>query len=220
MPENLSDIPRAEAFKRLGRRLHTFPSAALACAVARGEVPAASLASQVSARFAEGNVIGAVSLLGAAPGMLLRQVDRAAVRLDPAAVRQGRACGHAELRPRPALASRAPGAPNRRARSVRETDLLRARWTRLDDAGHAPAAALIGIGRRLPETAHLVVDPEVHPRRAPARQQADRGRVAGVAVWLARPSSSSNPGSIPPLPMSAPAPPRRSDRHARLSRVK
>ncbi|WP_405097692.1 hypothetical protein [Micromonospora sp. NBC_01412] len=94
MPENLGDIPRAEAFKRLGQRLHphTFPFAALAFAVARGEVPAASLASRVEAPFAEGNVIGAVSLLGAAPGMLLRQVDRAAFRLAPAAVRQGRAC--------------------------------------------------------------------------------------------------------------------------------
>ncbi|MFI1196492.1 hypothetical protein ACH4T9_25005 [Micromonospora sp. NPDC020750] len=68
--------------------------AALAFAVARGEVPAASFASRVEARFAEGNVIGAVSLLGAAPGMLLRRVDRAAVRLDPA-LRQGRTYGHA-----------------------------------------------------------------------------------------------------------------------------
>jgi len=83
-PMKLSDVPRyAEAFKRLGERLHpheysNWSSAQTVFAVARGEHDANSLAGRVELAIARGEPDEAVAALQHAPGMLLRSVDRLA----------------------------------------------------------------------------------------------------------------------------------------------
>lgn len=90
-PMKLSDVARyAEAFKRLGERLHpheysNWSSAQTVFAVARGEHNAKSLAGRVELAIARGEPDSAVAALKHAPGMLLRSVDRLArlgVELD------------------------------------------------------------------------------------------------------------------------------------------
>ncbi|GAA4550898.1 TerD family protein [Amycolatopsis samaneae] len=78
----LGDVARfARRFKRLGERLHPhdyprFPGAGAVFAVARGERTARSLAGRAEAAFAAHDVAGAAAVLTAAPGMLLRSLDR------------------------------------------------------------------------------------------------------------------------------------------------
>ncbi|MCP2204876.1 hypothetical protein LX90_008614 [Lentzea flava] len=81
-PGKLGDVPqRAEAWKRLGERLHPhefgqWPHAQDVFAVARGEKTARSFAGRVEIALQDNDVRQAVDLLRQAPGVLLRQVDR------------------------------------------------------------------------------------------------------------------------------------------------
>jgi hypothetical protein len=77
----LADVSKhAEQWKRLGERLHPheWPAGAAreVFAVARGELAAPSLAAQVEAAFADGDISRAVGRLAIAPGMLWRAADR------------------------------------------------------------------------------------------------------------------------------------------------
>ena len=93
-PGKLGDVPaRREEFKRLGERLHPheyprYPHAADVFAVARGDKRVRSLAGRVEEAFGAGDVRGALNLLANAPGLLVRNLDRAA-RAGSAAVEAG-----------------------------------------------------------------------------------------------------------------------------------
>ncbi|MER6448037.1 TerD family protein [Streptomyces venezuelae] len=81
-PAKLADVhAHREMWKRLGERLHPhehpqWPHAADVFAVARGEKTARSLDSRVEERHARLDPVGAAELLKAAPGKLLRSLDR------------------------------------------------------------------------------------------------------------------------------------------------
>ncbi|SEP02266.1 hypothetical protein SAMN05216267_107220 [Actinacidiphila rubida] len=81
-PAKLADVNgHREEFKRLGERLHPheypqWPHAATVFAVARGDVAAATFDSVVEHMLAQGDVAGTLRMLGAAPGRLLRALDR------------------------------------------------------------------------------------------------------------------------------------------------
>ncbi|MFE1906088.1 hypothetical protein ACFW96_20835 [Streptomyces gardneri] len=82
-PAKLSDVSaHAEAWKRLGERLHPheyphWPHAAEVFAVARGERKVPSFDSRVEELLARGDVVGAAELLAShAPGRLFRALDR------------------------------------------------------------------------------------------------------------------------------------------------
>ena len=81
-PAKLSDVAvHREEWKRLGERLHPheyprWPHAAEVFAVARGERKAPSFDGRVEELLAEGDLLGAVKLLKAAPGKLFRALDR------------------------------------------------------------------------------------------------------------------------------------------------
>ncbi|MFF3608541.1 hypothetical protein [Streptomyces sp. NPDC002463] len=81
-PAKLADVAaHREAWKRLGERLHPHeyprrPSAAEVFAVARGEKKAPSFDSRVEELLGRGDVAAAAALLTAAPGRLLRALDR------------------------------------------------------------------------------------------------------------------------------------------------
>ncbi|HEY0933548.1 MAG TPA: hypothetical protein VGD91_07390, partial [Trebonia sp.] len=75
----LADVPRhAEAWKRLGERLHPHepgsPDAARVFAVARGEERVRSVAGRAELAFARGDVVSAAAGLVAAPGRVLLSV--------------------------------------------------------------------------------------------------------------------------------------------------
>lgn len=82
-PGKLGDVARfARRWQRLGERLHPHehpgcPHAQQVFAVARGERTARSLAGRVELAFRAGDTSRAVEVLAHAPGMLLRQLDRA-----------------------------------------------------------------------------------------------------------------------------------------------
>ena len=179
-PRKLEDAAvRREEFKRLGERLHPheypqFPDAARVFAVARRQEPCATLTSRAEAAFATGDVVGALRVLKAAPGMLLRNLDRAVRVADTGVL--------------PAVtdaAARAmPGASGRVLLSLREhlgnrdvSDKARVFVGRSGRAWVAPdfrlpidrpavddLCALIDaeVGGRLSQCAHLVVDPAVY----------------------------------------------------------
>ncbi|CAL9585123.1 hypothetical protein [Streptomyces sp. enrichment culture] len=81
-PAKLADVlAHREPFKRLGERLHPheyprWPHAADVFAVARGEKRARTLEGRVEELLGADDVTGAARLLTAAPGMLLRSLDR------------------------------------------------------------------------------------------------------------------------------------------------
>lgn len=81
-PNKLGDVARyAEPWKRLGERLHPheyvqWPHARDVFAVARGERRVRSLAGRAEAAFRAGAIGSAVTVLSAAPGLLLRSADR------------------------------------------------------------------------------------------------------------------------------------------------
>jgi hypothetical protein len=81
-PAKLGDVARyAEAWKRLGERLHPheyqqWPHAREVFAVARGERRAPGLAGHAEAKIRAGAVGSAASVLSGAPGLLLRSADR------------------------------------------------------------------------------------------------------------------------------------------------
>jgi hypothetical protein len=78
----LADVARyQEEWKRLGERLHPheypqFPSAQRVFAVARGAERFPSLAARAEAHFRSGDRVRAARVLGAAPGLYLRSLDR------------------------------------------------------------------------------------------------------------------------------------------------
>ncbi|MER5890553.1 hypothetical protein ABT160_42570 [Streptomyces sp. NPDC001941] len=202
-PARLADVhAHAEAFKRLGERLHpheypALPGAAEVFAVARGERAARTLESRVEELLSGGDPVGAAGLLAVAPGRLLRAVDRLL-----------RECGTDEERAAVAgAAERAvPGASARVLLSVREHLLNRAG----DGAGRAgdaaprrrvfvnrkgrgavaddtraplPAAEAARlarvldeeVARRLPGPGHLLVDPDVLDVALPLSGKATTG---------------------------------------------
>jgi hypothetical protein len=81
-PAKLGDVARyAERWKRLGEKLHPheygqWPHAQQVFAVARGEVRVPTLAGRAEKAFRDGAPLRAVSVLSAAPGLLLRSADR------------------------------------------------------------------------------------------------------------------------------------------------
>ena len=184
-PHALEDVPvRREQFKRLGERLHPheypqYPNAAKVFAVARGELVVRSLASRVESAFNDGDVPAAVKLLSHAPGLLVRSVDRAARQLDPeqnavlTEVLQGcapRVSGRVLLSLREHLDNRlTPGQSriftNRAGRTWVTPDVRKP----LDFGAVAELQGLLGdeLRSRMPECAHLVVDPAVYDVAVP-----------------------------------------------------
>jgi hypothetical protein len=81
-PGKLGDVgQRREAWKRLGERLHPhehgqWPGAQDVFAVARGDKAARSFAGRTEMAFQDNDIRRATEILTAAPGMLLRQLDR------------------------------------------------------------------------------------------------------------------------------------------------
>lgn len=184
-PHALEDVPvRREQFKRLGERLHPhehpqYPNAAEVFAVARGEQVVRSLASRVEAAFSDSNPAAAVKLLSNAPGLLARNLDRAARQLDPehgavlAEVLSGcasRVSGRVLLSLREHLDNRlTPGQSrlfaNRAGRAWVTPDARKP----LDFTTVAELQAAIGdeLRGRMPECKHLVVDPAVYDVAVP-----------------------------------------------------
>ncbi|GAA0319807.1 hypothetical protein GCM10010302_68770 [Streptomyces polychromogenes] len=183
-PAKLADVlAHREEFKRLGERLHPHeyphrPHAARVFAVARGEEEARTLESRAEELLGSGDVVAAARLLAAAaPGRLLRSVDRLL-----------RTCPGPEERRAVADAAgeAAPRVSGRVLLSVREhlRDRDRDRgpaarrvfvnprgraWVTPDTRAPLPggeAGRLAGILdaevlRRLPDPGHLLVDPAV-----------------------------------------------------------
>lgn len=179
-PAKLGDVgAHREQWKRLGERLHPhefpqWPHAAQVFAVARGEQAAASFSGRVEAALGAGNITGAVSLLGSAPGILFRSLDRLlratgsageqAAVLDAAGKAVGAVSGRVVLSVREHLANRANGGvsrvfANRKGRA----------WVAADTRTALDAALLerlftildADVARRLPKVGHLVIDPAV-----------------------------------------------------------
>ncbi|WNV86119.1 hypothetical protein [Umezawaea sp. Da 62-37] len=176
----LGDVSRhARAWKRLGEGLHPheypkFPHAAEVFAVARGERTAHSLAGRAEEAFHAGDVVRAAEILTAAPGMLVRSLDRLLRRAaDPSEVDAvlaalasvvGSVSGRVLCSVREHLDNRSTGAPAR----VFTTRGRRA-WVTTDTRDPLPpdvierTAAFIDaeLTTRLPTYDHLVVDPAV-----------------------------------------------------------
>ena len=172
----LGDVTRfAERFKRLGAYLHAYETSAYPRArevfdVARGDRKVPSIAGRAEVAFAEGDVGRAAEILAAAPGMLMRSLDRLLRRAEPDAVLDvaekvlGSVSGRVLCSVREHLANRAePDA----ARAF--TTRSRRAWVTDDTRRPLPreviarACALIDaeLARRLPAVERLVVDPEV-----------------------------------------------------------
>jgi hypothetical protein len=188
-PAALAEVSgRREQWKRLGERLHpheyahAYPHAGAVFAVARGELEAPSLAGRVDAAFAAGQGARAVELLGSAPGMLLRSVDRCARSLpagEMAVLRDAvqRASAHASgrvllsLREHLANRSDAPASDAARIYVGRTAHA----WVEPDRRGALPpelVAELTGIldraiAERMPTVGHLVIDPAVAEAAVP-----------------------------------------------------
>ncbi|GLY65067.1 hypothetical protein Atai01_16860 [Amycolatopsis taiwanensis] len=192
----LADVtPHARRWQRLGERLHPhehgyFPHAREVFAVARGDRKARSLAGRVELAFASGDVRRAVKLLSAAPGLLLRQLDRVLRKASPD--------DFGEVLT--ALSGALDGVSGRVLCSVREHLVNRAEpdavrvfvnrnrraWTTddrrppLDGAVVARTAGVLDaeLARRLPEPARLVVDPVVLALALPLSGKASEGGFA------------------------------------------
>ncbi|SDU14930.1 TerD family protein [Jiangella alkaliphila] len=178
-PAKLADVHRhREAWKRLGERLHPHEYPALShardvFAVARREKTARSLSARAEVAFAAGDVRAAVTVLSAAPGLLVRALDRIlrtaapddlSFALETVEEVAGRVSGRVLLSLREHLANRsAPEATrffvNRSARAWSEPDLR----PPLESAVVERLTALLDgeIVRRLPERGTIVVDPQV-----------------------------------------------------------
>ena len=193
----LADVHRhTEQWKRLGERLHPhehpYPRAAEVFAVARGERAAPTLAARAERRFAAGDTRGAALILGEAPGMLFRALDRllrsagdrspllATVR-DAAGGVSGRvllsAREHAQNRGRKPGSSRVFAGQGARAWVTQDTR------EPLDGGTLADLTSILddAIRRRLDVPARLVVDPAV----------------LGVAVPLTGKGAPSGLGVLP-----------------------
>ncbi|MER5710226.1 hypothetical protein [Streptomyces sp. NPDC002122] len=181
-PAKLADVSaHAEAWKRLGERLHPheyphWPHAAEVFAVARGERRAPSIDSRVEELLGRGDVTGAAELLAsAAPGRLFRALDRllrgaaegkerdavlaAAERAAP------EVSGRVVLSVREHVQNRAGGSRERRVFVNREGKAWVTADTRrpLADAVRERLVEVLDAEtrRRLPDLGHLLIDPEV-----------------------------------------------------------
>ncbi|MFF5920894.1 hypothetical protein ACFY8C_21510 [Streptomyces flavochromogenes] len=212
-PAKLSDVSaHAEAWKRLGERLHPheyphWPYAAEVFAVARGERKAPSFDSRVEELLELGEVAGAAELLAAAPGRLFRALDRllriaaegkqreavlaAAERAAP------EVSGRVVLSVREHLQNRAGGSGGvRRVFVNREGKAWVADDTRppLEDSDRERLIAVLDAEtrRRLPSSGHLLIDPDV---LAVALPLSGRAASAGLGV-LPRGSVSPVEGEL------------------------
>ncbi|MFD3660818.1 hypothetical protein ACFWVF_09470 [Streptomyces sp. NPDC058659] len=181
-PAKLADVSaHAEAWKRLGERLHPheyphFPHAAEVFAVARGERKAPSVDSRVEEMLGRGDVTAAAELLAsAAPGRLFRALDRllrgaaegkerdavlaAAERVAP------EVSGRVVLSVREHVQNRVGGSHGRRVFVNREGKAWVTADTRppLADAVRERLVEVLDAEtrRRLPVPGQLLIDPEV-----------------------------------------------------------
>jgi hypothetical protein len=175
----LGDVKRfAERFKRLGKYLHAYetsahPGARAVFDVARGDRAVPTIAGRAEAAFADRDVVRAAGVLSAAPGMLMRSLDRLQRQANPAeqddlldTVGQvvGSVSGRVLCSVREHLGNRAEPAGTR-AFTTRE----RRAWVTGDTRPPLPrevierASALIDaeVAARLPAIERLVVDPDV-----------------------------------------------------------
>ncbi|MFE7550442.1 hypothetical protein [Streptomyces gardneri] len=182
-PAKLSDVSaHAEAWKRLGERLHPheyphWPHAAEVFAVARGERKVPSFDSRVEELLARGDVVGAAELLAShAPGRLFRALDRllrtAAEGKEREAVLAAveraapEVSGRVVLSVREHLQNRAGGSGGARRVFVnREGKAWVTDDTRppLDGTDRERLVAVLDAEtrRRLPSPGHLLIDPDV-----------------------------------------------------------
>ncbi|MFE2560338.1 hypothetical protein ACFXGT_30825 [Streptomyces sp. NPDC059352] len=212
-PAKLADVSaHAEAWKRLGERLHPHeyphrPHAAEVFAVARGERKAPSLDSRVEELLGRGDVTGAAELLAsAAPGRLFRALDRllrgaaegkerdavlaAAERAAP------EVSGRVVLAVREHVQNRADESRERRVFVNREGKAWVTADTRppLADAVRERLIEVLDAEtrRRLPDPGHLLIDPEVLDVALPL---SGRAASAGLGV-LPRGSVSPVEGEL------------------------
>lgn len=191
-PAKLGDVGRhAEQWKRLGEGLRPsdFPSLTHArdmFAVARGDKTALSLAGRVEEVFAGGDVVRAAQLLAAAPGMLLRQVDRLLRTAEPGQVEDvlktvasvaDQVSGRVLLSVREHLANRAvPDAARVFTNQAKRSWVAIDTRPPLDAAVIGQATALLDdeIAHRLPTSEQLVVvDPDVRSVALPLSGKAN-----------------------------------------------
>ncbi|MFE7582600.1 hypothetical protein ACFU5Y_13705 [Streptomyces gardneri] len=213
-PAKLSDVSaHAEAWKRLGERLHPheyphWPHAAEVFAVARGERKVPSFDSRVEELLARGHVVGAAELLAShAPGRLFRALDRllrtAADGKERetvlAAVERAapEVSGRVVLSVREHVQNRAGGSGGERRVFVnREGKAWVTDDTRppLEEADRERLAAVLDaeIRRRLPSPGHLLIDPDVLDVALPL---SGRAASAGLGV-LPRGSVSPVEGEL------------------------
>lgn len=211
-PAKLGDVCRhTEQWKRLGERLHPheYPQwhhAAQVFAVARGEMRAPTFNSRLEELLAERKVTAAATLLTAAPGQLLRSVDRllrgSATPAEQDAVLEaveaslGRVAGRMLLSTRAYVSNRmkSSGRPrifvNRRARGRVITDTR----PKIDPAVLDRLAVMLDteIARRLPPIKRLMVDPAMLTVTLPL---SDKGSAGGFGV-LPRGSESPIDGQL------------------------
>ncbi|MGI8331337.1 hypothetical protein ACRYCC_15340 [Actinomadura scrupuli] len=200
-PAKLGDVGLfREQWKRLGERLHPhefpqWPHAAQVFAVARGEQTATSFNGRVEAALNAGRLTGAVSLLGSAPGLLFRSLDRLMRTAESGAERdaivaavQGsvdQVSGRVVLSVREHLQNRAAARGGRR---VFANSGGRA-WVAGDTRAPLAPAVLdrvmaildADVRRRLPKVGHLVIDPAA----------------LGVALPLSGKATASGLGVLP-----------------------
>ncbi|WP_406064678.1 hypothetical protein OG462_37010 [Streptomyces sp. NBC_01077] len=212
-PAKLADVSaHAEAWKRLGERLHPheyphWPHAAEVFAVARGERKAPSLDSRVEELLVQGDVTGAAELLAsAAPGRLFRALDRllrgAAEGKEREAVLAAveraapEVSGRVVLSVREHVQNRAGGSRERRVFVNREGKAWVTADTRppLADAVRERLVEVLDAEtrRRLPDPGHLLIDPDVLDVALPL---SGRAASAGLGV-LPRGSVSPVEGEL------------------------
>lgn len=178
-PGKLADVAAyARRWQRLGERLHphehgNFPHAQDVFAVARGEKTARSLTGRVELAFASGDNRRAARLLSAAPGMLLRQLDRLLRTAAPTEVEDvlatisgvvDRVSGRVLCSVREHLANRAePEAARVFVNRQRRAWVAQDSRPPLDEGVVAKVADVLDaeLQRRLPVHDRLLVDPAV-----------------------------------------------------------
>ncbi|MFE0647324.1 hypothetical protein ACFVZH_01870 [Streptomyces sp. NPDC059534] len=212
-PAKLGDVSaHAEAWKRLGERLHPhayphWPHAAEVFAVARGERRAPSFDSRVEEMLGRGDVTGAAELLAShAPGRLFRALDRllrdAAEGTEREAVLAAveraapEVSGRVVLSVREHVRNRAGESGERRVFVNREGKAWVTADTRppLADAVRERLVEVLDAEtrHRLPDPGHLLIDPEVLDVALPL---SGRAASAGLGV-LPRGSVSPVEGEL------------------------
>lgn len=215
-PVKLADvIPHREPFKRLGEALHPheyprWPHAAAVFDVARGDRRAQTFDSRVAELLGAGDVVGAASVLAAAPGKLFRALDhllrvcRTPEERDAVAAAAEQAApqvsGRVLLSVREHLHNRVLAGKNDAAASRVFVNRHGGGWVTGDGRADVPAdvcerliAALDAeVGRRLPAPGRLLVDPDILDVALPLSGKAS---AAGLGV-LPRGSRSKVDGDL------------------------